>query len=271
MIKKLAVSGILLTIVIAAVSAGKPVKSKEPAPTESLKLVSHVYPPFSYKSNGVIDGALVKVMSAICSEAKISCTTEMHSFQESMQLVATGEADVIFTLTVNEDPEERNEKILYASTPIVRSSYAFFVPYDSRWTWDTGSDEISDFTIYSFGPSATSLVAQETKPKSVVLSSSNIMAFQNLIMSPKGTKVAVVVNKDAGDFMLSQGSIRGPKYAGSIKDAFIGFGFSRKSKNMHLYRPMLNATNKLLADKTISKILTANKPPLLPAYGTATK
>jgi ABC-type amino acid transport substrate-binding protein len=96
------------------------------------------------------------------------------------------------------------------------------------------------------------------------MASSNIMAFQEMILSPRGAKVAVVVNRDAGDFMLTQGSIRGPKFAGEIKDSYIGFGFSRKSKNLHLYRPFLNAASKLLANKTIDKILTENKPPLLP-------
>lgn len=266
MIKRLTIGSLMLMFVhTVAMSAGSErAKSVGTPVVERLKLVSHVYPPFSYKSNGIAEGALVRVMALICAEAKISCTTEMHSFQESMNLIASGDADVIFTLTVNEDPEDRNEKLLYASTPLTQSSYAFFVPYDSTWEWTGNSEDLNGFTLYAFGPSATSKVAEEAKPKSLVLSSSNVMAFQNMLLAPKGAKVAMVVNKDVGDFMLNYGSVRGPKYAGSFKNSYIGFGFSRKSKKLHLYPPLIKATNKLLADKTIARILTSNKPPLLP-------
>jgi len=263
MTKQLTLCGLLLCIALTAHSADRsPIKASVVPSVYSLRMVSHVYQPFVYKSNGVIAGALVKVMGAICAEAKVSCTTEMHSFEESMKLISSGEADVIFTLTVNEDPDERNEKIIYASMPLVRSSYAFFVPYDSNWTGNL--EDINEFTLYAFGPSATSLIAQETNPKSLVMATSNIMAFQNMLLAPRGDKVAVVVNKDTGFYMLTQGSVRGPKFAGIIKDSYLGFGFSRKSKNLHLYRPLLEATNKLLVNKTISKILTTNNPPLSP-------
>ena len=88
-----------LPLIVALLLSVAATNSTEAEEARSLRLVTHVFPPFQYKANGVITGSMISVMQAICHKVKVPCTITMSSFQNSLALATSGEADIMFTVS----------------------------------------------------------------------------------------------------------------------------------------------------------------------------
>jgi hypothetical protein len=109
-------------------------------------------------------------------------------------------------------------------------------------------------TVGAYGPSGTSIVAQEVAEKRIamgfdgfnlIIEPSIVSSYQHLITGKYGANGAVIVNKDVGLALLKKHSIIGPKEAGEIKQITYGFGVSKKSKYKDLYGRMVDALRRM--------------------------
>jgi polar amino acid transport system substrate-binding protein len=149
------------------------------------------------------------------------------------------------------------------SPSIVNTSYSFFVTSRNRWKY-AGLQSLDGMTIGAYGPSGTSIVAQEVvknrelagfAPTTLIIEPSIVTSFQQLIIGKYGDTGAVVVNRDVGLALLKKHSILGPKAAGDIKDITYGFGFSKKSARKDEFPKMVNALRRLQTKGEILEIL----------------
>jgi hypothetical protein len=109
-------------------------------------------------------------------------------------------------------------------------------------------------TVGAYGPSGTSIVAEEVAAKRIamgfdgfnlIIEPSIVSSYQQLITGKYGANGAVIVNKDVGLALLKKHSIIGPKEAGEIKQITYGFGVSKKSKYKDLYPRMVDALRRM--------------------------
>jgi polar amino acid transport system substrate-binding protein len=230
------------------------------AQTKPIRIVTEDFPPFQTLENGQIVGPMYSVMKAICDEAKIKCDIQLMEWKDAYRQALGGDADVVFSILL-EVPERANFFLL--SPSIVNTSYSFFVTSRNKWKY-TGYKSLDGMTIGAYGPSGTSIVAQETvKNREIsgysvtplIIEPSIVQSFQQLIIGKYGQNGAVVVNRDVGLALLKKHSIVGPKPAGDIKDITYGFGVSKKSPNKEVYYKMVDALRRLQARNEIMEIL----------------
>lgn len=230
------------------------------AQQKPLRIVTEDFPPFQTLYNGEIIGPMYSVMRAICREAKLECDIELQEWKTSYKQAVDGEADVVFSILL-EVPERA--ALFYLSPSIVNTSYSFFVTSRNRWKY-TGLHSLDGMTVGAYGPSGTSIVAQEVVKNrelagfaatTLIVEPSIVGSFQELIIGKYGDNGAVVVNKDVGLSLLKRHSIVGPKVAGDIKDITYGFGFSRKSARTEDFTKMVAALRRLQVRGEILEIL----------------
>lgn len=230
------------------------------AQQKPIRIVTEDFPPFQTLHNGEIIGPMYSVMQAICKEAALECKIELQEWKDSYKQAVDGDADVVFSILL-EVPERA--ALFYLSPSIVNTSYSFFVTSRNRWKY-TGLESLNGMSIGAYGPSGTSIVAQEVVKNrelagfpatSLTIEPSIVGSFQQLIIGKYGDNGAVVVNKDVGLSLLKRHSIVGPKVAGDIKDITYGFGFSRKSARKDDFPKMVNALRRLQARGDILEIL----------------
>lgn len=207
-----------------------------PAFAQPVRIVTEDFPPFQTLQNSSIQGPMYSVMRQICKEAKLDCTFELMAWKDTYKQAVEGDADVVFSILL-EVPERAD--LFYLSPSIVNTSYSFFVTSRNPWVY-SGVSSLDGMTVGAYGPSGTSIVAEEVAAKRVamgfpplplIIEPSIVLSYQNLITGKYGANGAVVVNKEVGMAMLKKHSIIGPKEAGEIKKITYGFGVSRKSKN----------------------------------------
>ena len=225
-----------------------------------VRIVTEDFPPFQTLHNGEIVGPMYSVMQAICKEAKLECKIELIEWKHAYKQAVDGDADAIFSILL-EVPERA--QFFYLSPSIVNTSYSFFVTSRNKWKY-TGLGSLDNMVIGAYGPSGTSIVAQETVKARIDAGFSPIVmyiepsipeSFQQLIIGKYGSNGAVVVNKSVGLALLKKHSIVGPKFAGDIKDITYGYGFSRKSKNLAAQQLMVDALRRLQTRGEIADIL----------------
>jgi polar amino acid transport system substrate-binding protein len=230
------------------------------AQPKPIKIVTEDFPPFQTLENGQITGPMYSVMKAICDEAKIKCDIQLLEWKDAYKQALNGEADVVFSILL-EVPERAQFFLL--SPSIVNTSYSFFVTSRNKWKY-TGFKSLDNMTIGAYGPSGTSIVAQETvknreisgyNSTKLIIEHSIVESFQQLIIGKYGSNGAVVVNRDVGLALLKKHSIVGPKPAGDIKEITYGFGVSRKSPNKDVYYKMVDALRVLQEKGTIKETL----------------
>lgn len=221
-----------------------------PAYGQTIRVVTEDFPPFQTLNNGNILGPMYSIMRRICQEAAFQCKFELLPWKEAYKLAVDGEADVIFSILL-EVPERR--ELFYLSPSIVNTSYSFFVTSRNPWVY-TGLSSLDNMIIGAYGPSGTSIVAQEVvtsravggfEPTTLIIEPSIVESFQQLIIGKYGSNGAVVVNKDVGLALLKKHSIVGPKLAGDIKQITYGFGVSKKAKRADIYARLVHALRQL--------------------------
>lgn len=207
-----------------------------PVAAQPVRVVTEDFPPFQNLYNGTIQGPMYSVMRQVCKEAHLQCTFELLPWKNAYQQAVEGDADVIFSILL-EVPERAD--LFYLSPSIVNTSYSFFVTSRNPWTY-SGVSSLDGMTIGAYGPSGTSIVAEEVvakraamgfAPTPLIIEPSIVLSYQNLITGKYGANGAVVVNREVGLALLKKHSIIGPKEAGEIKKITYGFGVSRRSKN----------------------------------------
>ena len=226
----------------------------------TIRIVTEDFPPFQTLYDGQITGPMYTIMQNICKEAKIECDIELLAWKDAYKQALEGNADVVFSILL-EVPER--EKFFYLSNSIVNTSYSFFVTSKNDWRY-TGYKSLDNMVIGAYGPSGTSITAQElvknreiaghpTTP--LIIEPSIVESFQQLIIGKYGYNGAVVVNKDVGLALLKKHAIIGPKPAGDINNITYGFGFSKKSPKTEYYKKMADALVRLQTRGEIEKIL----------------
>ena len=206
-----------------------------PVAAQPVRIVTEDFPPFQTLHNGTIQGPMYSVMRQICKEAKLQCTFEMQAWKDTYKQAVDGEADVVFSILL-EAPERA--ELFFLSPSIVNTSYSFFVTSRNPWKYG-GVSTLTGMTVGAYGPSGTSIVAEEVfakriamgfDPFALIVEPSIVGSYQNLITGKYGVNGAVIVNKDVGIALLKKHSIIGPKEAGEIKPITYGYGVSRNSK-----------------------------------------
>ena len=217
---------------------------------QTVRIVTEDFPPFQTLHNGSIQGPMYTIMKSICREAKLQCTFEMQAWKDTYKQAVDGEADVVFSILL-EVPERA--ELFYLSPSIVNTSYSFFVTSRNPWKYG-GVSTLTGMTVGAYGPSGTSIVAEEVAAKRIamgfdgfnlIIEPSIVSSYQHLITGKYGANGAVIVNKDVGLALLKKHSIIGPKEAGEIKQITYGFGVSKKSKYKDLYGRMVDALRRM--------------------------
>lgn len=200
-----------------------------------VRVVTEDFPPFQTMHNSTIQGPMYSVMRQICKEAKLQCAFELLPWKDAYKQAVDGDADVVFSILL-EVPERA--ELFFLSPSIVTTEYSFFVTSRNPWKYG-GVSSLDGMTIGAYGPSGTSIVAEEVvakraamgfEPVTLIIEPSIVLSYQNLITGKYGANGAVVVNKDVGFALLKRHSIIGPKPAGDIKTITYGYGVSRNSK-----------------------------------------
>lgn len=217
---------------------------------QTVKMVTEDFPPFQTLNNGNMQGPMYSIMRSICLEANLQCRFEMLPWKDAYRKAVSGEADVVFSILL-EVPERR--EFFYLSPSIVNTSYSFFVTSRSKWVY-SGLQSLDGMIVGAYGPSGTSIVAQEVvtsravqgfEPTTLIIEPSIVDSFQQLIIGKYGVNGAIVVNKDVGIALLKKHSIFGPKVAGDIKQITYGFGVSKKASRSDLYPRLVDALRRL--------------------------
>ena len=217
---------------------------------QTVRIVTEDFPPFQTLHNGSIQGPMYTIMKSICREAKLQCTFDLQAWKDTYKQAVDGEADVVFSILL-EVPERA--ELFYLSPSIVNTSYSFFVTSRNPWKYG-GVSTLTGMTVGAYGPSGTSIVAQEVAEKRIamgfdgfnlIIEPSIVSSYQHLITGKYGANGAVIVNKDVGLSLLKKHSIIGPKEAGEIKQITYGFGVSKKSKYKDLYPRMVDALRRM--------------------------
>lgn len=217
---------------------------------QTVRIVTEDFPPFQTLHNGSIQGPMYTIMKSICREAKLHCTFDIQAWKDTYKQAVDGEADVVFSILL-EVPERA--ELFYLSPSIVNTSYSFFVTSRNPWKYG-GVSTLTGMTVGAYGPSGTSIVAEEVAAKRIamgfdgfnlIIEPSIVSSYQHLITGKYGSNGAVIVNKDVGIALLKKHSIIGPKEAGEIKQITYGFGVSKKSKYKDLYGRMVDALRRM--------------------------
>jgi polar amino acid transport system substrate-binding protein len=217
---------------------------------QTVRIVTEDFPPFQTLHNGSIQGPMYTIMKSICREAKLHCTFDIQAWKDTYKQAVDGDADVVFSILL-EVPERA--ELFYLSPSIVNTSYSFFVTSRNSWKYG-GVSTLTGMTVGAYGPSGTSIVAQEVAEKRIamgfdgfnlIIEPSIVSSYQHLITGKYGANGAVIVNKDVGLALLKKHSIIGPKEAGEIKQITYGFGVSKKSKYKDLYGRMVDALRRM--------------------------
>jgi len=235
-----------------------------PSDRQVIKLIAHQFPPYQYKKNGKIDGPIPKLMDLVCKKAGLDCVMGMRGFREAYGMAETGDADVIFTFLIEAGPERESKFSL--SPPIALTTYSFFTTSTSNWSWTGDHKELDGRTVGAYGPSGTWIIATNllARNRSAILvqEDTNLKVFQNLVLGKYGPKSSVITTKEVALSFLKNSNINGPKPAGDILQANLGFGFSKASPNLKYAPDMFKALNELKADGTVAKILSSADEPL---------
>jgi len=221
-----------------------------PAYGQTVRIVTEDFPPFQTLHNGVIQGPMYTIMKSICREAKLQCTFDLQAWKDTYKQAVDGDADVVFSILL-EVPERA--ELFYLSPSIVNTSYSFFVTSRNPWKYG-GVSTLTGMTVGAYGPSGTSIVAEEVAAKRIamgfdgfnlIIEPSIVSSYQHLITGKYGANGAVIVNREVGAALLKKHSIIGPKEAGEIKQITYGFGVSKKSKYKDLYGRMVDALRRM--------------------------
>lgn len=225
-----------------------------------LNIVTENFPPFQTLKNGTMTGPMLDYVKEACALAVLDCTITMMPWREALEQAETGKADAIFSILLG---VKEREDMFYTSQQVVRTAYSFFVASDSTWRWNGDNKILEGMTIGTYGPSGTSLMAQElleqTDDTRLVVERTNLTVFNNLVAGVYGPQSAVVVNKDVGLYLLSANSIVGPKLAGDLKTAFFGVGYSRKSLKPELRVRFMSALAVLREGGGMSDLLRSTR------------
>ena len=221
-----------------------------PAHGQVIKIVTEDFPPFQTLNNGNIQGPMYSVMKRLCEEANFQCQFKLLAWKDAYKQAVDGDADVVFSILL-EVPERR--EFFYLSPSIVNTSYSFFVTSRNPWMY-SGLPSLDGMILGAYGPSGTSIVAQELVGQRgvagfdvnpLIIEPSIVESFQQLIIGKYGATGAVVVNRDVGLALLKKHSIIGPKVAGNIKQITYGFGVSKKASRSDIYARLVDALRRL--------------------------
>lgn len=225
----------------------------------TLRIVTEDFPPFQYIRNGKIEGPMYDIMQRVCKEASIDCFIEMKPWKEALEAAELGYADVIFSVLL--DVDERKEKF-ELSQPVVDTAYGFFTTVRNKWHFNS-VDDLKGLKVGTYGPSGTSIVSEQlfktfksdiNRPY-LYIESTVPEALQNLIIGKYGKNGVIILNRDVGNYQLKLKRVVGLKFAGDIKHASYGFGFSKKSQHLAEVSRLTTALSRLRQRGIIDSIL----------------
>jgi polar amino acid transport system substrate-binding protein len=238
----------LLSISVAGVVA---------AQAEDLHFVMHDYPPLSFAAGGKPTGAMTEIVEAICAEAGKTCDIKLLPWRRALSEVENGRAQGIFPLIPG--LAERHGQF-EEMPPAVQSSLSFVVPATTSWVYD-GVESLRGKTVVVFGPSGTSLIAQnltnQAADAKIDLAVENEVVLRKLAGGRYPENSVALCNHDVAVNALAKEGVTGIKLAGNAATIFYTIGLSRDGVSAKDKEDLDNALTRLKLSGTLQKIAAA--------------
>lgn len=232
------------------------------AQAASMTFAMEHFPPFNAESKEGLTGPLPEMVWAVCKSMKIECDIKVYPWRRAYGLAEQGEVDGIFVLL--KTPERENS--FYFTEPVIRTSYAVFANQANKIEYRNPKD-LDGYTIGVYGPSATSLAADEVARAmpsiKVELEVDNPTVLRKLLAARYGERSVAVMNLDVGKYLIKQNNLAGLRFAGEIKKIEYSIGLSRKKVSAKQAETFNSALHALIQNGTIRAI--AEKYEMKPA------
>ncbi len=196
-------------------------------PLGPLHFVMEPLPPFVVDDKGKPSGPYYEAVALACTQLKLSCKFEILPWRRAYVLAEKGLVDGIFVLARNAE----RERDFYFSDPLIQSAYAVFTRQSSTLRYSQ-PNHLDNWTVAAYGPSGTSLVAEELAKLAahmrVEIEVDNQSVLRKLAAGRYGERGAAVLNRDVGNYLIAIDGIGGLRVAGEIKRIDYAIGLSRK-------------------------------------------
>ena len=236
----------LLLPLMTALSAGA-------AQPQVLTFVMQPFPPLTTNGTNKPDGFFPEVLQAVCASIKIECKAEVYPWRRAFAMMSGGTADGMLMLL--KTPERT--VAFNMGPPVLQSAYVLYTAPGTTVRY-TSPDDLAGYTVAGYGPSGTSVAAEELgrlAPNSrVEIEVDNQTALRKLRQGRYGGKAVVVINKELGRFLLKQDGDAGLRQIGELKKTEYYIGLSRTRMPPELAERFNQALRQLLRDGTINAI-----------------
>lgn len=223
------------------------------APPQVLTFVMQPFPPLTTNGTNQPDGFFPAVLQAVCASIKVECKAEVYPWRRAFAMMSGGTADGM--LMMLKTPERT--AAFNIGPAVLQSSYVLYAAPGNTLTY-TGPADLAGYTVAGYGPSGTSIAAQELgrqAPNSrVEIEVDNQTALRKLRQGRYGNKAVVVINRELGRFLLKQDGDAGLRQIGELKRADYYIGLSRTRLTPELAERFHQAVRQLQRDGTINAI-----------------
>ncbi len=193
----------------------------------SMTFVMEPFPPFSHADKGVAGGPFPEVLNAVCASLQIHCKIEVMPWRRGFAMAEMGSADGIFVFV--HTPER--EKDFFFTDPVIQTGYGLFARKSSKLAFATAKD-LAGYTVAVYGPSGTSTAAEELTRNAtgmrLEIEVDNQAVMRKLDAGRYAEPAAAFMNRDVGNWLITQQKFTNVKLAGEAKKVDYGIGLSRK-------------------------------------------
>ncbi len=219
----------------------------------TMTFVMEPYPPFVVTDNGASGGPLADVVRAVCARLQVKCKFKSLPWRRAFVMTEKGEVDGILLLVYTTE----REKNFYFTEPIVQSTYALFARQATPLNYSSPKD-LTGYTIAAYGPSGTSIAAEEVAKHvaglRMEIEVDNQAVLRKLDAGRYPEPAAAVINRDVGLLMMAQQEITNVKVVADIKRVDYSIGLSRKKVAPELALRFNQAVHELIKKGTVKAI-----------------
>lgn len=216
-----------------------------------LEFNTQDFAPFSYTIDGIVSGPAVEIIKATCKEIEIDCTYNLMRWKTAQSLVAIGDANGLFVVGRN----EKREKWLYFSPPILDTEYGFFVSNSNPLEFKDVQD-VKGYDVGVFGPSNTATSLEKIKDEigdlTIHMRDDDETGFKLLSINKLD---AVYSNRDVGFALMSKLGLKNIRYAGKHRELKYYIAFSKEFTDKALVDKFNNAYLDLARRGVVQDIL----------------
>ncbi len=244
--------GLALVLMIGAAGFTAAEEQASPTPESVITFVTQDFPPFSYRQDGQLRGAMVELIDRICVEMRRRCEHQLLPWLRAQRRVKQGVVDGLYAIGWHSAREEW----LIFSPPMLSTEYGFFVHRRNPVSIGTKED-LRGYRIGVYGPSNTSRSLQaflgESDLFEIRMTPGDEAGFRQL---PVGRVDAVYSNRAVGEAMIERLGLKDIRYAGQHRPLDYYVGFSRRYADPDMVQQFVAAFRKLQATGEINRILS---------------